>query len=71
MTQAWTEKHSEAGGGPDPSALLSINDRKFWMQYLAGLRDIRSGDGVGEVDIREEKMKAVCLPDQLAASPLR
>ena len=35
------------------------------MQYPAGLRDIPSGDGVGEVDIREEKMNAVCLPEHL------
>ena len=35
------------------------------MRHPAGLRDIPSGDGVGEVDIREEKMNAVYLPDHL------
>jgi hypothetical protein len=35
------------------------------MQHPAGFRDIPSGDGVGEVDIREEKMNAVCLSDHL------
>ena len=35
------------------------------MRHPAGIRDIPSGDGVSEVDIREEKMKTVCLPDHL------
>ena len=35
------------------------------MRHPAGIRDIPSGDGVGEVDVREKKMNAVCLPDQL------
>jgi hypothetical protein len=42
-----------------------INDRKVRMRHPAGLRDIPSGDGVGEVDVREEKMNAVYLPEHL------
>jgi hypothetical protein len=41
-----------------------INDRKVRMRHPAGLRDIPSGNGVSEIDIREEKAKAVCLSDQ-------
>jgi len=35
------------------------------MRHPAGFRDIPSRDRVGEVDIREEKMNAVCLSDHL------
>ena len=35
------------------------------MRHPAGFRDIPSRDRVGEVDIREEKMNAVCLPHHL------
>src|SRR5580704_17484075 len=35
------------------------------MRHPAGIRDIPSGDGVGEVNIREEKMKAAGLSDHL------
>ena len=35
------------------------------MRHPAGVRDIPSGDGVGEVDVRLEKMNAVNLPEHL------
>ena len=42
-----------------------INDREVWMRHPTGVSHIPSRDGVGEVDIREEKMNAVNLPQHL------